>query len=82
MLDEAAELATALGEAQNAQIMAESLVVNAQNEIRKLKKQLESANKRILSLEAANVSMDSLLQEYRIAYKPSKVASALALDRG
>jgi len=77
-MDEAAELAVALGEAQNAQILAESALVSAHNEISKLLKDKQFPEERIIQLEIANVNMDGLLQEFRVQHKPSPSA----VDRG
>ena len=78
MKDEAQELAIALGEAQEAQIKAEGALVNANIKIQKLEKEAAQKDERIAQLEIANVNMDTLLQEYRVEYKPSPAA----IDRG
>jgi len=77
-MDEAAELAVALGEAQNAQIKAESSLVSALNEVNRLRADNEKQAVRIINLEIANIDMDAQLQEFRIEYKPSPAA----VDRG
>ena len=78
MQDEASELASALGEAQNAQTLAEGALVSANIKIEKLEGEAVKLKERILQLETANVNMDALLQEYRVEYKPSPAA----IDRG
>lgn len=74
MLDEAeelAQLAVALGEAQNAQNVVEGNLVSAYNKINTLEKERIALEERILQLEIANVNMDMLLQENRVDYKPA-----------
>jgi len=77
-MDEAAELAVALGEAQNAQNMAEGSLVSAKNEIARLVEENRQLVDRVTNLEIANINMDTLLQEFRVQYKPSPAA----VDRG
>jgi len=77
-MDEAAELAVALGEARNAQNMAEGSLVSAKNEIARLVEENRQLVDRVTNLEIANINMDTLLQEFRVQYKPSPAA----VDRG
>jgi len=78
MQDEAAELAAALGEAQQAQIEAEGRAYVAEQDNMRLKRMVIERDTRITVLEKANMDMDALFQEFRVGYKPSPAA----VDRG
>jgi len=65
MRDETAELAMALDESQQAQLLAERTAVSLQQRVNKLLIERDNLKERVLQLEVANVDMDARLQDYR-----------------
>jgi len=76
--DETAELAAALGEAQQAQAEAEGKFVSANLMVESQRKRIAYLEERVAQLEVANVRMDDILQGYRV----TKTNNPASIDRG
>ena len=74
MRDEAAELAQALGESQNAQIQAESSLVSAQQKVNKLERRVTLLEAQVKRLELENEGLRNIKVEY--------MPDPRAVDRG
>lgn len=77
-MDEASELAVALGACQAMQIAAENEAVTFKIDNMRLQAEAVVKDERILQLEIANVNIDTMLQEYRINQKSLNIQT----DRG